>query len=277
MSPRSARINTQLTLGLAAATFCGAWPLAAQEPVPGRGPVWALEGLSSGHCVRFLIDPAAVRKQLGPGLRLIRADQDPKLHPALRTVLGEQPEFAAWTPASLCLFYSDAIRLGGRRLGSKNPKRKQMLGVWAVGATEGGGARRDMVLDLFGSSGELVHVADQGRVKVHEASSAISKAPGTGNDLYDIRVGKTRLIWNGRAAGDTTAIEQPMQELWMTRGANGTFWKVTATMRPAWTRSLVGVLTVEGKDDLAKALKNSPTRFVGPLYLGGGGELRFSR
>jgi hypothetical protein len=54
-------------------------------------------------------------------------------------------------------------------------------------------------------------------------------------------------------------------------------WGVDVTFTPEWSRPLVGVLSVEGKDDLAKALKASPIRFVGPRYYGGKGELRFSR
>ena len=277
MPVRTRGVGSRITLGLTS-TFCVAWPLAAQEPGTGReGSVWALEGVRSGQCVRFLMDPAAARKQARSGTRLIRADQDRTLHLVLRGVISEQADFAAWTPASLCLYFSDGIRVGGRRLASKDARKKQLLGVWTVAAAEEGGGRRDMVLDLFGSGGELVRAAEAARVKVREAKSAVSKAPTTGNDRYDVRVGKTRLIWNGRAAGDTAPVGQPLEHLWLTRGASGTFWRVKATFRPAWTRSLVGVLTVEGKDDLAKALKASPTRFVGPLYLGGVGELRFSR
>ncbi len=152
-----------------------------------------------------------------------------------------------------------------------------MLAVWAVGATEQGGSRRDFVLELFGASGELAHSAEQAKVKLREARSSRSKPAQRENDLYDVRIGKTRLIWNGRATGDSTRVEGPLRELWLTKGASGTMWRVQTTVQPVWTRPLVGVLTVEGKDDLARALKASPTRFVGPLYFGGGAELRFSR
>ena len=152
-----------------------------------------------------------------------------------------------------------------------------MLGVWAVASTEQGGNRRDLVLELFGASGELAHSAEQAKVKLREARSSRSRPAQSDNDLYDVRVGKTRLIWNGRPTGDSTRVEGPVRELWLTRGASGTMWRVQTTVQPTWTRPLVGVLTVEGKDDLAKALKASPTRFVGPLYYGGGAELRFSR
>jgi hypothetical protein len=268
----------QAVLSLAAATFCGAWPLVSQETPTGRqGPVWTLEGLRVGQCVRFLMDPGNAGKQLRPGSRLIRADQDQNLHPSLRSVVDQQAEFASWAPASLCLYYADAIRLGARRLGSKDPRKKQMLGVWVVAATEQGGGRRDFVLELFGASGELAHSAGQAKVRLREAQSSRSKPVQSENDLYDVRVGKTHLIWNGRATGDSTRVESPLRELWLTRGASGTVWRVQTTVQPTWMRPLVGVLTVEGKDDLAKALKASPTRFVGPLYFGGGAELRFSR
>jgi len=236
-----------------------------------------LEGLKVGQCVRFLIDPAAAGKQLRPGTRLLRADQDTSLHQALSTVIQSQPEFSAWTPSSLCLYYADAIRVGGRRFSSKDPRRRQMLGMWAIAAIEQGGGRRDIVVVLFATNEEFVHSADMAKIKATEARSRASIVAATGNDLYDVRIGKTRLVWNGRAAGDSTRVDRPIQEPWLTRGASGTLWRVQTTIKPAWSRSLVGVLTVEGKDDLAKALKGSPTRFVGPLYFGGGGELRFSR
>ena len=269
---------SRVALGLAAATLCGAVPLRGQEAATGgRGPVWTLEGLQVAQCVRFLMEPGRVAKQLRPGSRLLRADQDQNLHPSLRSVVDQQTEFASWAPASLCLYYADAIRLGARRLGSKDPRKKQMLGVWAVAATEQGGGRRDFVLELFGASGDLAHSAEQAKVRFREARSSRSKPVQTENDLYDVRVGKTRLIWNGRAAGDSTRVETPLRELWLTKGASGTVWRVQVTWQPTWMRPLVGVLTVEGKDDLAKALKTSPTRFVGPLLFGGTAELRFSR
>ena len=40
---------------------------------------------------------------------------------------------------------------------------------------------------------------------------------------------------------------------------------------------MVGSLKVDGKDEFAKALKSSPTRFAGPAYHGGGGTISFER
>jgi len=266
-------------ISLAAATFCGAWPLAALQGREGRGgPLWTVEGLRAGQCVRFLMDPAVAGDETPAGFRPVRADGDQGLHPAIRSVVDAQPEFAPWTPASLCLFYADAIHLGAQRFGNKDPRKKQLLGFWNMAAVEQATtARRDIVLELFGTGGDLVQAAERAKVKFREARSGVSKVAGSGNDLYNVKLGNTRLVWNGRATGDSTAVVHPIEELWLARGASGTTWRIRADMRPAWTRPLVGVLSVEGKDDLAKALKHSPTRFVGPLYTGGGGVLRFSR
>ena len=220
----------------------------------------------------------AARRALHNGARFLPASRDETLHPALRGVIDGQPEFAAWTPSSLCLFYADALTLGGRRVGGKDPRKRPMIGLWTVAAAEqGSGARRDVVLDFFGVGGGLVQAARNAKVKFSEAQSSVSKVPGTDNELYNVKIGKTRLVWNGRAVSDSTRVEQPIQESWLAQGTIGIVWRVHATLKPEWSRPLVGLLSVEGKDDLAKALKASPIRFVGPLYQGGGGELRFSR
>lgn len=267
-------------LGLVVATWCAAAaPVVAQaRPESREGPVWTIEGLRTGQCIRFLLDPTLAPRALLGDARLLPASQDQALHPALRSVIDGQPEFAAWTPSSLCLYYEDALNLGGRRISGKDPRKRQMIGLWTVAASErGGGARRDVVLNFFGIGGRLVQLAGFTRVKLREAQSSVSKVPDGENELFDLKIGKTRLMWNGRAVGDSTRVEHPIQESWLAQGTQGMLWRVQATLRPEWSRPLVGVLRVEGKDDLAKALKASPIRFVGPLYQGGGGELRFSR
>lgn len=267
-------------LGLAVAT-CGAAavPLAAQVRSDARGgQVWTLEGLSTGQCVRFLLDPGVARRGPYEKVRLLPAGKDETLHPALRRVIEEQPDFAAWIPSSLCLYYGNALNLGGRRFGGKDPRKRQMIGVWTAAASEqGSGARRDILLDFVAAGGGLAEAAANAKVKLSEAQSSVSKVPNTDNDLYEVRIGNTRLTWNGRAVGDSTRVEQPIQEAWLGKGTSGTVWRIESTLKPEWSRPLVGMLSVEGKDDLAKALKASPIRFVGPVYRGGGGELRFSR
>lgn len=228
--------------------------------------------------MRFLIAPAEAAHQAQAGFRPVRADQDQSLHPALRSVIEGQPEFASWTPSSLCFFYLDTVSLGGRTMAARKGSKPQLISVWTL-ATSGqaGAGRRDLALQLSAGSAQTVRAAEAVRLRVREAELRISQVPEGIDEMQEVKMGKTRLTWTGRAVGDSTQVSQPIEELWLVKGASGTSWNVRLKLAPSWTRPLVGVLRVEGKDDLAKALKASPIRFVGPRYLGGSADLLFSR
>jgi hypothetical protein len=272
-------IVPRITLGLAAATLCGASPLMAQtgsEDQPNK--VWSLRGLRAEYCVRFLIEPGTAARKLKDGFTLIRADQDTGLHSALHHTIQAQPEFAAWAPSRLCFYFTDSLHLDRRRFIERDSRKHQMIGVWTLATRdEKSGTRRDLALDLYASRGTLIRGAEGSGVRLREAESVFTGWADTTVDVHRAKFDKTLLIWRGRPAGDSTRVAQPMEEYWSVPGLRTGVWKVRLVMRPQWTRALVGSLTVQGKGDLAKALKASPIRFVGPLYRGGGGELRFSR
>ena len=228
--------------------------------------------------MRFLIEPRSASKASRAGYRALRADQDQSLHPALRSVLEGQPEFASWTPSSLCFFYVDTVTVGGRVIAEKNARKPQMIAVWTLPTVEQSrGVRRNVVLEFSAGSPRVVQAAEAVKLRMREASSRISLSPDSTEELHDVKIGKTRLVWTGRPAGDSTKVTEPIQESWLLRGASGTVWSVSVTLRPGWSRPLVGSLRVEGKDDLARALKGSPIRFVGPRHLDGAADLAFSR
>lgn len=249
----------------------------AQGTEPRQGPSWTLRGLRSEQCIRFLVQPDVASRSRREGLQPIRADQDSSLHPALRRVISDQPEFASWTPSAICLFYADTVALAGRTIVEKNARRPQLIVVWTLATTEqGSGARRDLVLDLGTSDPRVVRAAEAVKLRIRSAESAVTTPPDS-DEVHVVKLGKTRLAWTGRAAGDSTRVEQPLEESWKLKGASGVVWNVRRILHSEWNRSLVGVLRVEGKDDLSKALKSSPIRFIGPRYLGGRAEFLFSR
>jgi hypothetical protein len=268
-----------LTLGLAAATCWKATALLAQTaPEQKESQVWGLQGLRAGYCVRFLMDPRAASEQLRSGYRLLRADQDSTLHSALRHSIEAQPEHSSWVPSRVCFYFTDAVQLGQRRLTEKG-NRYQMLAAWTVAATDQkAGARRDIAVDLYASRRSLLRGAEASGVRVRDAHSVVDDDAGADSmNVYSVRLERTLLVWHGRTSGDSTRVSQPIQESWVAPGTRGRVWSVRFSMTPTWAQSLVGSLTVEGKGDLAKALKASPIRFVGPIYWQGNGELRFYR
>jgi len=262
--------------------LAGCWAASALAAQAGTqvkdSRAWSLQGLRTGYCVRFLIDPKIGSSKLEDGFRLLRADQDAHLHPALRQTIQHQPEFAGWAPSSLCFYFTEAVQVGERRVAEKDRRKSLMIGIWTLAARDqSASARRDFALDLYGNRGSLIRAAEQSGVRLREAETSVADRADTTTDTYSVKLQKALLTWRGRPAGDSTRVEQPLQESWWVSGLRGRMWNARLTTTPSWRRSLVGSLTVEGKGDLAKALKASPIRFVGPLYLGGKGELHFSR
>jgi hypothetical protein len=268
-----------VTLGVALATWCGVSALGAQTASEIKASqVWGLQGLRTGYCVRFLIEPRAASRRVRDGFRLLRADGDSTLHPALRGIVQSQPEYSSWSPSRLCFYFTDAMQVGARRIVEKDPRKYQMLAVWTLGTQEQkSGVRRDVVLDMFSSRTGLVRAAEAALIRLHEAHSVVSDRADTIEDSYSVSLERTLLVWRGHPTGDSTAVERPIEELWVVPGMRDRLWAARLVISPTWSRPIVGSLTVEGKGDLAKALKASPIRFVGPLYRGGAGDLRFSR
>jgi hypothetical protein len=243
-----------------------------------QAQVWGLQGLRTGYCVRFLMEPKAVSGELKGGFRAIPASQDRSLHPALQQTIKGQPEFATWIPSSLCFYYTDAVQIGARRVVEKNPRNQQMIAVWTLATQEEkSAARRDLALGIFSGRGSLIRAAEAAGVRLHEAHAAVIDSADTSNDVYNVKLERTTVVWRGRPTGDSTRVGQAIEESWLVPGTRAGVWAVQMVLHPAWSQPLVGSLAVEGKGDLSKALKKSPIRFVGPLYRGGTGELRFSR
>jgi hypothetical protein len=258
---------------------CCANSLAAQVGGPAKTErVWNLQGLRAGYCVRFLVNPKKAAEELKQGLLLLRADQDTALHGAVRQVIHNQPEFAAWVPSNLCFYYADAVQLGGQRIAEKNSRIAQMVGVWSLGTVEqGSGLRRDLIVDMYASRDRLRTAASANLIQLHEAEVGYKAPTDTSGTEYRQIIGKTQLIWSGRTAGDSTRVDQPITENWQVAGARGVTWSAKLALSPTWARALVGSFRVEGKGDLADMLKDSPIRFVGPFYHGGAGQLTFTR
>jgi hypothetical protein len=277
---RNARSPIRTGLGFSvAAAACWAGSLFAQTDGQVKEErVWNLQGLRAGYCVRFLIDPKRAAGDVKQGFQLVRADQDTTLHSALQHVIQGQPEFASWVPSTLCFYYTDAVQVGRQRVAERNPRIAQMVGIWTLATVEQSTeARRDIVLDMYASRERLRSAASTNLVPLHEAEVGFTPPNDSSGTEYRQKIGRTQLIWNGRTTGVATSVEDPIVDTGQLSGLRGVTWNVRMALSPARARALVGSLRVEGKGELADRLKESPIRFVGPFYHGGGGEIRFTR
>jgi hypothetical protein len=257
----------------------------AKEPEPELTDVWRIDGLHNAFCVQLLSDPAKLDMDLPDDIRPLRADAVQNLSPPVRTLIANQPEFAAWSPSSICLYYMESVDVGPVRVSESNPDKAPMLGVWSIAAADTvGGAQRDFVLRLFTNSGRLERAGElRGlnlrtvRSTVREVSMEDDEAAVPVGTRYQFKLNKTLLTWDGRRVDDSTRTSEPYSSAWRTESKRGDPMVARIALAPEWTKAMVGFLRVEGKDDFAKAIMASPIRFVGPARVGGGGEFAFGR
>jgi hypothetical protein len=265
------------------ALTAGATAVSAQTPED-EGTVWRLDELHQGFCVQFLVEPAAMARQIPEGARALPAEGIAELHPALRNEIGAQPEFAAWAPSQLCLYYFGRVDADGRRVGNDNPRKAPLIGIWTVAAADAAsGQRRDLALEVFTNSSRLESSGRLAGLDLREVRTTLGVVPEdeegrpSGEDRYTLRIGKTLITWDGRAAADSAPMDAPASTTWRAEGRRGGWVNGSFTLTARMTGGMIGSLKVEGKDALATMLKKSPLRFVGPWYHGGGATLSFGR
>lgn len=246
--------------------------------------MWRLEAMHRGFCVQFLVTGATLARELPEGTRPLPASQVSSLHPALRSVVEGQPEYAAWTPSDLCLFYFEAVDARGQRVHDDNPSKAPMLAFWTVPVADSQSrSGRDLALEVATNSGRLERSGNLAGLEIKRERSSIAPVPPdeegvqSGLDRYRFRIRGTQFIWDGRPAADSARVDAPLVREWKQVGRRRDWVTGKLTLAPGWSRAMIGSLKVEGKDDLAKMLKASPIRFVGPAYYGGAGSFEFAR
>lgn len=261
----------------------GATTASAQDSED-AGKVWRLDELHQGFCVQFLVEPAAMARQIPEGVRILPAEDTEDLHPALRNEIAGQPEFAAWSPSRLCLYYFGRVDAAGMRVRNDNPRKAPLLGIWTVAATApASGERQDVALEMFTNSSRLESSGRLAGLNFREVRTTIGVVPEdeegrpSDEDRYTLRVGKTLITWDGRPAADSAPMEAPAAASWRAEGRRGGWVNGSFTLTARMTGGMIGSLKVEGKDALATMLKKSPMRFVGPWYHGGSAVLSLSR
>lgn len=236
-------------------------------------------GESKGSfCIWYLVDPALAPALAPAGVSFTTAGTMPGLTPFLARVIQDEPQFAAWIPAAICLGRYGTATLDGRQVArAKGDGALLIMTRWI--------AAKDP-LDVSGTAGMLVELATDhggiGRplnefgVGVDDRSLTILPGNEGGDSETTFKVGKTRISWVGHPTGDPRVASTRTMSFGYA-GMRKSAWRITEEVAPGESRLMVGALRVEGKDDLAKALKASPIRAVGPFEQGGTATLTLHR
>lgn len=245
---------------------------------------WTLQNFRASACVHFLMDSAAADKELPKEYRPIRAADFPELSPAVTTLIGGEPEYQAWVPAQWCSFYYDQIRVGDQTLGDANPDldHTQYLGAWLIGAVpvqEAGAPASPSyyIATLRTPNWRWIRLAETSLIKMEYAERSIGKVPEATDDRLRVEMGRTIITWDGHLAGDSASAATSSEQTWHALNSRGARIRAQVTMTPEKRQNVAGSLQVAGNDPVAKSLRASPIRMVGPLSWGGSGTLSFSR
>jgi hypothetical protein len=106
---------------------------------------------------------------------------------------------------------------------------------------------------------------------------ALGRMPDSEENRWQYEFGKTTLTWDGHPAPDSTATAGPDSTRWAMRSLHGGTIYARLTWSPRTVQYMFGAVSIQGTDDLARAIGSSPIRMIGPLYREGNGQLRFFR
>lgn len=253
----------------------------AQSPT-GLGFSWILRGVEFSACVDFLMDPVLASKQLAQGYRVVAAGSFDALAPVLRQEVTRDSVLLGWVPAQICFIESPTITAGDAVLSpDKKMGTREVVGYWAIAATRLGataGLDQWYAATLWTNDWHVKKRTEAVFIPVSVIKHSLTPVPESTHHRFSVKVGKTVLSWDGELVGrDSTESTESRQANLALVGQRDIHWAATVSSRPEWTRNVPGVFRVEGKDDLAKALKASPIRMFGPMFWGGDARVEFSR
>lgn len=256
--------------------------LATSAPAQAPGYAWAFTGVEFSACVEFLVEPALASKQLDPGYQVIPAAGFGPLSPVLRREIEGDTVHAAWVPSRVCVIEAPQVTTGDNLLTPEGKMGGQeVVGYWAIAARRTDGSPRSdqwFLAQLWTNDWRLRKQTEAEYIPVGMFKRSRLPIPESNRHRYEVKVGKTVLSWDGQLEGrDSTAASDPGQSSLIFQGNRSIRWTATVSSQPAWTRTLPGVFRVEGKDDLAVALRASPIRMFGPMYWGGAARVDFTR
>lgn len=255
---------------------------ASAQSAPGEGYAWVFPGVEFAACVDFLMSPELAGRQLTEGFLAVSAASFTVLSPVLRREIERDTALRVWIPAQICFLEAPSVSSGGAVLTPEGKMgARELLGYWAIAGTRSGGTPafdQWYIAQYWTNDWRLRNRAEAAYVPMAVFKRTQVMVPETPNLSYTVTIGKTVLAWKGRwASSDSTAYAEPRSAIQILGGKRSIQWTATATTGFQWTRNLPGVFHVQGKDDLADALKASPIRMFGPMYWGGDARVEFSR
>lgn len=250
-------------------------PARAQERADsGR---WELSDPRGGFCIWYLADPALVGKLTSEGAGLVTAGRREGLPTAVTRIVQDEPRFAEWIPATLCIGFYGSVSVGGEVVARASAERSVMLATSAFAAASPEGAAADWYLaDLFATDGGVRRAAEDAGFSADGFDYRLRPTDSPEDQLLEFRISGVTISWVGHAYGEKSVGTTHSMSFGYA-GRRDTRWKLVVSTQPESLQPVIGGLRVEGKGRLAKALQSSPIRIVTPRSYGGTASFTFQK
>jgi hypothetical protein len=231
---------------------------------------WSFEGNEGRYCISYLIDPTLVSKLLPSDAKPAPAGTGAGLHPFLARTVQDEPRFAQWIPAAICIGTYDQVTADGKVLaqGKKDHPIVVVTNAIAVQSPRGIPEATYLLLDVMTDQRSLQRAGDN--VGLDIAGITVTSRIRVEGDDPDVamEVDGATFHWSGHATGESSVgTTHSMSFGYAARRSNSLL--IQEEWTPETSRLMVGALQISGRNTFAKALGASPVRAVGPEEVGG--------
>jgi len=249
--------------------------LVAQGSVP-KDAAWTLQGANGSYCIWYLADPELARKMVPAATSLVPAGSGGDLPMLLAGTIREEPKFAQWIPGAICVGFYQRVVSDGRTIAEAKPGKPVIIAtnsIAAQGAHDVPGANQ-YLMDLMTNDRGVANAADRAGVDM-STIELVRKTPLEGEDPNNIlTMAGIEITWAGHAITDSS-VGKTRAVSFGYGGPKSANWLINMEATPQSSRLMVAVLLVGGGNTLAKVLKASPVRAIGPEERGGTATLTF--
>lgn len=257
------------------AVIGGAGRLQAQASLP-QDASWTLEGSQGGYCISYLADPAIARKMVPGSTMLTPAGNGAGLPPLLASTIREEPRFAQWIPGMLCFGFYQRVSEGSRTIAQGRPGKPVIVVTTSLAAQNAHGAEgaTEYLVDFLTDNRNLTSAADRIGVDMANVEYASRLRVEGGDPSVTINIDGTVISWSGHTLADSS-VGKTRSVSFGYGGPKSAAWLMKVDLAPASSKLIVGNISVSGSNNLAKALRASPGRSIGPLESGGSVSIMF--
>lgn len=250
-------------------------PLTAQQTATVQ---WTLEDNQGSYCIWYLADPDLARQMVPAGTVLSPAGNGTGLPTLLARTIHDEPRFNLWIPGAICIGAYRRVTADGHTVAEGKEDHPVIIATSSLAAGDplGVAGATSLLLAFMTDKRPVARASESAGFDMNGISVVTRQQVGADDPKVTISVEGVEIVWTGHAIGDSGVGKTRSVSFGYATNRSSS-WLIGFESRPSSTRLMAGILEVEGRNTLARALKASPVRGMGPEESGGTVTLTFHK